>query len=139
MKKFIAEFKEFISRGNVMDMTVGIVVGSAFTKIINSLVADIVMPVMGVLTGKVNLSAFKWVITPASDGVEELAVTYGAFLQSLLDFLIIAFAVFCTIKTINSVKAKFEKKKEEEAAAAEPSKTELLLEEIRDALLADKN
>lgn len=136
MKKFVSEFKEFISRGNVLDMAVGIVMGTAFTKIINALVTNIIMPLIGIITGKVNLSALKWVITPASDGVEELAVTYGVFLQAILDFLIIAFAIFCVIKVINTMREKLERKKEEEKAeaVAEPDKTEVLLTEIRDLL-----
>lgn len=136
MKKFISEFREFISRGNVLDMAVGIVMGTAFTKIINALVTNIIMPLIGIVTGKVNLSALKWVITPASDGVEELAVTYGVFLQAILDFLIIAFAIFCVIKVINTMREKLERKKEEEKAEApaEPDKTEVLLTEIRDLL-----
>ncbi len=136
MKKFINEFKEFISRGNVIDMAVGIVVGNAFTKIINSLVSDIIMPFIGIITGKVNLSMLKLVITPASEGVDELSVTYGAFLQSILDFLIIAFAIFCTIKVINSVRSKLEKtkKEEEEKEPPKPTAEEVLLTEIRDLL-----
>lgn len=141
MKKFISEFKEFISRGNVLDMAVGIVMGNAFTKIINALVTNIIMPLIGIITGKVNLSALKWVITPASDGVEELAVAYGMFLQAILDFLIISFAIFCVIKVINTMHKKLERKKDEEEkedAPAEPSQTELLLTEIRDLLKEDK-
>lgn len=142
MKKFIAEFKEFISRGNVLDMAVGIVMGTAFTNIINALVKNIIMPLIGIITGKVNLSSLKWVITPASEGVEELAVSYGLFLQAILDFLIIAFAIFCVIKVINTMRAKLERKKEEEEKeeekAAEPTQTELLLTEIRDLLKDNK-
>lgn len=142
MKKFIAEFKEFISRGNVLDMAVGIVMGTAFTNIINALVKNIIMPLIGIITGKVNLSALKWVITPASEGVEELAVSYGMFLQAILDFLIIAFAIFCVIKVINTMRAKLERKKEEEEKeeekAAEPTQTEILLTEIRDLLKENK-
>ncbi len=140
MKKFISEFKEFISRGNVLDMAVGIVMGNAFTKIINALVTNIIMPLIGIITGKVNLSALKWVITPASDGVEELAVAYGMFLQAILDFLIISFAIFCVIKVINTMHKKLERKKDEEEkeeAPAEPSQTELLLTEIRDLFTED--
>ena len=137
MKKFINEFKEFISRGNVIDMAVGIVVGNAFTKIINSLVSDIIMPFIGIITGKVNLSMLKLVITPASEGVDELSVTYGAFLQSILDFLIIAFSIFVVIKLIG----KLHRKKKEEAPEAPPAPTkeEVLLTEIRDLLAAQKS
>lgn len=136
MKKFIAEFKQFIARGNVIDMAVGIVMGNAFTKIINALVTNIIMPLIGIATGKVNLSALKWVITPASEGVEELAVQYGMFLQAVLDFLIIAFAIFCTIKCINAVQNSLIKKQEEEKKEETPAgpSTEDLLTEIRDLL-----
>ncbi len=137
MKKIMSEFKEFMSRGNVIDMAVGVVMGTAFTKIINSLVTNIIMPLIGIATGKVNLAALKWVITPASEaeGIEELAVTYGVFLQAILDFIIIAFAIFCVVKIINSMRDKFRKKEEE--APAGPT-TEELLTEIRDLLKEKK-
>jgi len=141
MKKFASEFKEFISRGNVIDMAVGVVMGTAFTKIINSLVTNVIMPLIGIVTGKVNLSALKWVITPASEGVEELAMEYGLFLQAILDFLIVAFAIFIVIKMINTMREKLEKKKEEEIeeAVAEAGPTaEELLTEIRDLLKESK-
>lgn len=141
MKKFISEFKEFISRGNVLDMAVGVVMGTAFTKIINSLVTNIIMPLIGIITGKVNLSALKWVITPASEGVEELSVEYGLFLQAILDFLIIAVAIFIVIKIINTMRERLEKKKEEEvaeAAAEAGSTAEELLAEIRDLIKESK-
>lgn len=136
MKKFINEFKEFISRGNVMDMAVGIVIGTAFTKIINSIVSDIIMPIIGTITGRINLSTLKLIITPASEGVEELAIKYGNFLQAVVDFVIIAFAIFCAIKVINSIRNKLEKKQEEEKKTEppKPSNEEVLLTEIRDLL-----
>lgn len=140
MKKFISEFKEFISRGNVLDMAVGVVMGTAFTKIINSLVSDVIMPLIGTITGKVNLSALKLVITPAEGETAELALAYGSFLQAILDFLIIAFAIFCVIKMINAMHSKLKKeeeKAEEPEKEPEPTQTELLLTEIRD-LLKDK-
>ena len=142
MKKFMSEFREFISRGNVLDMAVGVVMGTAFTKIINALVTNIIMPLIGIATGKVNLAALKWVITPASEaeGIEELAVTYGVFLQAILDFLIIAFAIFCVVKVINTMRDKLKKKAEEEAADEAPAgpTTEELLAEIRDLLKESK-
>lgn len=136
MKKFINEFKEFISRGNVMDMAVGIVIGTAFTKIINSIVSDIIMPIIGTITGRINLSTLKLIITPASEGVEELAIKYGNFLQAVVDFVIIAFAIFSAIKVINSIRNKLEKKQEEEKKTEppKPSNEEVLLTEIRDLL-----
>ena len=90
--KIVDEFKKFIARGNVVDMAVGIIVGTAFTKIVNSLVADIITPIISLLTGKVNLSLFQIKIS------DELALTYGNFIQSIIDFLIIAIVVFMMVK-----------------------------------------
>lgn len=127
--KIVDEFKKFIARGNVVDMAVGIIVGTAFTKIVNSLVADIITPIISLLTGKVNLSLFQIKIS------DELALTYGNFIQSIIDFLIIAIVVFMMVKGINTVKERFEKKEEEAPAVPEkPSNEELLLTEIRDLL-----
>ena len=128
--KFIDEFKEFISRGNVMDMAVGVVIGSAFTSIVNSLVGNIITPVISVILGKVNVADLAVKVT------DELTIPYGAFLQSILDFLLISLAVFCMVKTVNKIKTRFEKKKEEEKAEEppKPSNEELLLTEIRDLL-----
>ena len=139
MKKFMDEFKAFISRGNVVDMAVGVIVGSAFTAIVNSLVKDVVTPFIGVLTGGVDFTQMKYVITPAVGETPEVAILYGNFIQAIINFLIIAFVVFCMVKMINSLRAKMEeaKKKEEEAAPAEPPKPSeevLLLTEIRDLL-----
>ena len=141
---FFAEFKKFIARGNVMDMAVGVIIGGAFGKISTSLVNDVIMPGVSMLTGGVDFSAWKIVLKEAvvdASGAEvaaEVAIKYGSFLATILDFLIIAFAVFCLIKFINSLH-----KKEEEAPAAppappEPSAEEKLLTEIRD-LLKEKN
>lgn len=137
MKKFFEDFKTFISRGNVADMAVGVVVGGAFSKIISSLVENIIMPLIGIITGKIDLSSLKLVISPAAEGVEELSLKYGMFLQSLVDFLIIAFAVFCAIKFMTAVSKRAQRKKED--LASEPEKTEIpeeiaLLREIRDLL-----
>ena len=139
MKKFMDEFKAFISRGNVVDMAVGVIVGSAFTAIVNSLVKDVVTPFISVLTGGMDFTQMKYVITPAVGETPEVAILYGNFIQAIINFLIIAFVVFCMVKMINSMRAKMEeaKKKEEEAAPAEPPKPSeevLLLTEIRDLL-----
>ena len=142
---FIAEFKKFIARGNVMDMAVGVIIGGAFGKISTSLVNDIIMPAVSMLTGGVDFSNWKIVLKQAvagADGVidasTEVAIRYGSFLATIIDFLIIAFAVFCLIKFINGL----HRKKEDEAPAAppappEPSAEVKLLTEIRD-LLKDK-
>lgn len=148
-KGIIAEFKEFINRGNVMDMAVGVIIGGAFGKISTSLVNDVIMPLISVLTGGVDFSNWKIVLKAAvagADGVidpaTEVAIKYGSFLATILDFLIIAFAVFLMIKTINGFHDKMKKQEEavpaEESAPPEPSNEEKLLTEIRDLLKAQK-
>lgn len=127
--KIVDEFKTFISKGNVIDMAVGIIIGTAFTKIVNSLVTDVLTPVISLLTGKVNFSTLAVKIN------EELSITYGNFIQAVIDFLIIAIVVFVMIKSINTAKARFERKKEEAPAEPpKPSQEEILLAEIRDLL-----
>ena len=141
MKKFISEFKEFAMRGNVIDMAVGVVIGGAFGKITTSIVNDIVMPLIAMLTGGVSFAEWQWVLKEAVlDASGEvvtpaIAVNYGNLISVILDFIIIAFAVFCIVTGINKARALTEKKKEEEPAApAEPSAEEKLLTEIRDLL-----
>ena len=126
----LKEFKTFIMRGNVMDMAVGIIIGGAFGKIITSLVNDIIMPVISILTGSVDFKHLKYVIEPAQGEIPELAVYFGQFIQNLVDFVIIAFSIFIMIKMINKLKAK----PKEEAAPAKPSEEVVLLSEIRDEL-----
>ena len=137
MKKFIAEFKEFAMKGNVVDMAIGVVIGAAFGKITTSLVNDVIMPLISRITGGVDFSAWKWVLKAAevdetgAETAAEIAVNYGSFIAVVLDFIIIALAVFCMVKAIN----KFHKKKKEAPAAPpEPSAEEKLLTEIRDLL-----
>ena len=131
MKKFFAEFKAFAMRGNVLDMAVGVVIGGAFGKITTSLVNDIIMPLISMLTGGIDFSSWKWVLKAAEGDAAEVAVNFGSFIAVVLDFIIIAFAVFCMVKAIN----KFHKKQEEAPAAPpEPSAEEKLLTEIRDLL-----
>ena len=103
-KGFVQEFKTFISRGNVVDMAVGVIIGSAFTKIVNSLVNDVLMPALGVLTGGVNFADLKFVITPATEEVAEVAIKYGSFVQNIIDFLLIAIVVFVMVKMINKIR-----------------------------------
>lgn len=128
--KFFDEFKKFISRGNVLDMAVGVVIGTAFTKIVNSLVENIITPVIGVITGKVNVADLTFEVSDA------LVIPYGQFLQSVIDFLLIAFSVFCMIKIMNNLKERFAKNVQEEEEPAQPklSGEEQLLTEIRDLL-----
>jgi large conductance mechanosensitive channel len=125
------EFKEFAVKGNVIDMAVGIVIGGAFGKIVSSFVADVIMPPIGVLVGGINFSNLAFTIKEAAGDVPAVVLGYGKFIQTAVDFTIIAFAIFMVIKAINSLK-----RKEEEAPAAppEPSKEEVLLTEIRDLL-----
>lgn len=134
------EFRDFAVKGNVMDMAIGVVIGGAFGKIVTSLVSDIIMPLIGAACGGLNFTDWKWVIKQAvMEGGEvvkpEVAMTWGNFIQVILDFIIIAFTIFLVIRGINRMRAKFEKKKEEEAAApAEPAEDIKLLTEIRDLL-----
>ena len=138
MKKFIAEFKEFAMKGNVVDMAIGVVIGAAFGKITTSLVNDVIMPLISRITGGVDFSAWKWVLKAAEvaeDGTEipEIAVNYGSFIAVVLDFLIIAFALFMVVKAINKLRSIG--KKEEPAEEEDPAPTaEELLTEIRDLL-----
>lgn len=134
------EFKKFIMRGNVIDLAVGVIIGAAFGKIVSSLVNDLLMPIIGLALGKMNFSDLKVIITPATETVPEAAIKYGSFIQSVLDFVIIALCIFFIIKSIAGVQKRMEKlkKAEEEKAAPpappEPTKQELLLTEIRDLL-----
>ncbi|MBN1295444.1 large-conductance mechanosensitive channel protein MscL [bacterium] len=128
----IKEFKEFAMRGNVMDMAVGIIIGGAFGKIVSSFVADVIMPPIGLLLGNVNFTDLALTLKEASGDVAAVTLNYGKFIQSVVDFTIIAFAIFIVIKGMNSLKRK-------EAAApppapAAPPPQEVLLAEIRDIL-----
>ena len=125
------EFKDFAVRGNVIDMAVGIIIGGAFGKIVSSFVADVILPPIGMLLGGVDFTTLSVVLKEATEETAAVVLGYGKFIQTVIDFLIIAFAIFLVIKWINSLK-----KKEEEAPAAppEPSKEETLLTEIRDLL-----
>ena len=128
----MSEFKSFAMRGNVVDMAVGIVIGGAFGKIVSSFVADVLMPPIGLLLGNVDFSDLAVTLKAAEEGIEAVTVRYGVFIQTVVDFIIIAFAIFMVVKAMNSVM-----KKEKEApppAPPEPSKEEVLLTEIRDAL-----
>lgn len=130
----LQEFKKFAMRGNVVDMAVGIVIGAAFGKIVSSFVADVIMPPLGLLLGGVDFKDLVIVLQEAVGETPAVVIAYGQFIQTVVDFVIIAFAIFMVIKAMNSLKAK-----EEAAPAAPPapSKEELLLTEIRD-LLKDK-
>lgn len=141
MKKFLEEFKAFAMRGNVIDMAVGVVIGGAFGGITTSIVNDIIMPLISMITGGLDFSAWKWVLKEAvldETGAEVAAavsVNYGNLISVIVNFIIIAFAIFCVVKALNKARELTEKKKEEEPAAPpEPSAEEKLLTEIRDLL-----
>jgi large conductance mechanosensitive channel len=125
------EFKDFVVKGNVVDMAVGIVIGAAFGKIVSALVAGVLMPPIGVLLGGVNFSDLAYVVKEAAGTEQAVVIAYGVFIQTVIDFTIIAFAIFMVIKGINSLK-----KKEEAATKPPPAPTaeEVLLTEIRDLL-----
>ena len=129
--KLFDEFKAFVMRGNVVEMAVGVIIGGAFGKIVTSLVNDIFMPIIGVLIGNVNFSDLQIKLGEPLEGAEQAAIKYGMFIQEVVNFLIIALCIFMVIKVIN----KLQKKKEEAPAPVpEPTKEEVLLSEIRDAL-----
>jgi len=152
MKKFFEEFKKFAMRGNVIDMAVGVVIGGAFGKITTSIVNDIIMPVIGVLTGGLNFGDWKIVLKEAVTSLNEagetvveaaeVAITFGNTIAVILDFIIIAFAVFCMVKFLNNLHSKKEEPAPEPEPEPEPAPpaptTEELLAEIRDLLKAQK-
>lgn len=125
------EFKDFAMKGNVVDMAVGIIIGAAFGKIVAAFVGNVVTPIIGLLVGGVNFTELKVVLKEAQGEAAEVAVTYGVFLQTVFDFIIVAFAIFMAIKAMNSMKKKEEAKP---AAPAAPAADIVLLTEIRDAL-----
>ena len=137
-KGIVSEFKAFITRGNVMDMAVGIIIGGAFTAIVQSLVNDLLMPVIGALFGGVDFTTLRYVIREADEaaGIAEASIKYGSFIQAIVNFLLIAIVIFLLVRGINNM----HKKKEEPAPAPapapepEPSEEVKLLTEIRDAL-----
>ena len=144
MKKIAKEFKDFISRGNVMDMAVGVIVGGAFGKITSSLVNDVFMPLLGWIIGDIDLTALNITLSPAvTEGEtvvkEAVMVGIGSFLAAIIDFLLIALVVFLFVKAMNTARSKLEKPAEEAPAAPpEPSNEEKLLTEIRDLLKEKK-
>jgi len=126
------EFKEFAMRGNVLDMAVGIIIGGAFGKIITSLVNDVIMPPIGLLLGGVDFSNLAFTLRQATETAPAVMMKYGTFINTIIDFVIVAFAIFLLVRGVNSLR------KKQEAAPAAPPKQEVLLEEIRDLLKAGK-
>ncbi|MCX7585890.1 large-conductance mechanosensitive channel protein MscL [Phenylobacterium sp. 58.2.17] len=126
-----SEFREFIARGNVIDLAVGVIIGASFNKIVDSLVNQVVMPPIGLLTGGMDFSKLEWVLRaddPATKASELVAIQYGAFINTLIQFLIVAWVVFLLIKGVNALR------RQQEEAPAAPSPSEALLTEIRDLL-----
>ena len=131
----LKDFKEFAFKGNVLDMAIGVIIGAAFGKIVTSLVNDLIMPIISLLTGGLNFTDLKYVITPKHGDIAENAIAYGSFIQNVVNFLIIAFCIFMFVRLIEKFKKKEEAKIEEAHAKADDV---VLLEEIRD-LLKTKN
>lgn len=131
--KILEEFREFAVKGNVIDLAVGVIIGAAFGKIVSSLVADVVMPPIGLLVGSVNFTDLKWVIgSPTAPGKPPVTLNYGNFLQATFDFLIVAIAVFLLVQMINKLKRT--KAPSPEVAPLPPAEDVVLLREIRDVL-----
>ncbi|MDQ8028533.1 MAG: large-conductance mechanosensitive channel protein MscL [Brevundimonas sp.] len=134
----VSEFKEFIARGNVIDLAVGVIIGASFGKIVTSLVEQVVMPPIGLLLGRVDFSNLEWVLVPenpATEEIEKVAIQYGAFINTVIQFMIVAFVIFLMVKLVNKLR------REQAAAPAPevppaPTATEALLAEIRDELKA---
>ena len=143
MSKFLSEFKEFAMKGNVVDMAVGVIIGAAFGKIVSSLVDDIIMPLVGVATGGMNFTDYKWVIKPAETGADGTVITpevvmgWGSWIQTVVDFLIVALCIFVMIRFMNRLRKKKAADEEAAPAPAEPTAEEKLLTEIRDLLRQD--
>ena len=134
MKKVINEFKEFISKGNVLDLAVGVIIGGAFQKIVTSLVNDVFMPILGIVIGGLDF-------TSLTIKFKDATINYGAFIQNIIDFLLMAFCIFIIIKVFNNLKKKLDKKEEviEEVIEVKKTNEEILLEEIRDLLKEKKS
>lgn len=133
---FIQEFKEFALRGNVVDMAVGVIIGGAFGKIVSSLVADIIMPLLGLIIGGVDLKQFSLILRAAHGDQPAVIFSYGVFLQNIFDFVLIAFSIFIAIKLLNKV---YKKQQAVPTPPPEPTKEELLLTDIRDLLKTSLN
>ena len=138
----VKEFREFIARGNVIDLAVGVIIGASFNKIVGSFVDQVIMPPIGLATGGIDFSKLEWVLKPAvaatatAEAVEKVSIQYGAFINTIIQFLITAFAVFLLVKLVNAARRNEQAEAPAEAAPAAPTPTETLLVEIRDLLKA---
>jgi large conductance mechanosensitive channel len=129
------EFKKFINRGSVLDMAVGLILATYFGAIVKSLVNDVIMPPVGLLVGGIDFASLKIIIQPATEDVAEVTITYGAFVNHIITFLLVAFSIFLVLKAYNKAKERWEEEDEKVAAPPPPpSKQEVLLTEIRDLL-----
>jgi len=142
MRKFLNEFREFAVKGNFVELAIGIVIGTAFNKIVSSLVNDVIMPPFGLIWGQKNFTNYKWILRPEEKSqngeliFEEVAMNFGSFLKTTVDFMIIAFSIYLLIRTINAIK----KKAEDETDASVPTPKDIrLLAEIRDLLKSKGN
>ncbi|MFI5236512.1 MAG: large-conductance mechanosensitive channel protein MscL [Ignavibacteriales bacterium] len=129
--KMLQEFKQFVMRGNVLDMAIGIVIGAAFGKIVSSLVSDVLLPPIGLMVGGVDFSDLAITLKSGADGSTPVLLKFGVFINTILDFIIVAFAIFLLVKGVNTLK---KKEKEKPSTLIEPTKSEVLLAEIRDEL-----
>ena len=130
----LKDFKEFAFKGNVLDMAIGVIIGTAFGNIVTSLVKDMIMPIISILTGGINFTNLKFIITPKHGDMAENAIAYGSFIQNVVNFLIIAFCIFLFVRLIEN----FKKKEEVKIEAPKKADDIVLLEEIRDLLKAKK-
>jgi large conductance mechanosensitive channel len=137
MRKLIDEFREFALKGNVLDMAIGIIIGGAFGTIVSSLVKDMIMPPIGLLIGGVDFSDLKWTLRAAAEGKDAVTMNVGVFINNVISFIIVAWAVFMLVKGINMLRQRFEKQMEA-APPPPPAPSEVYLKEIRDALVARK-
>ncbi len=138
--RIIQEFKKFALKGNVFELATGVIIGNAFSKVVNSLVNDIIMPLLGLIIGKINFADLKIVLVEKTATGQTLTLNYGNFLQVILDFLCISVSIFAAVKIITMIRQRLEKRElTEQKPAAAPPKTEQLLEEIRDLLKASSN
>ncbi len=131
---FLKEFRDFAMKGNVLDMAIGVVIGTAFGKIVSSLVADVIMPLVGVVCGNIDFKDLAYTLQEKTDAAEAVVLRYGMFIQTIVDFVIIAFAIFLSMKLINRLKRALVAEEKQEEAAAEPPADVRLLTEIRDLL-----
>lgn len=138
MKKFLKEFKEFAVKGNVIDLAVGVVVGGAFSKIVTSLVNDIIMPIVGILTGGINFSEYKIALKGASPNFPAVTLNLGSFIQTTVNFLIVAFCIFLFIKAINKMKVSSDKEEASITKEKPMSEEVLLLRDIKNLLKEHK-